>query len=141
MPRQPKNFLKDIVYEIFQELYANSDPPLDFRKAEEEAEWCYEKGFKWIPISEKQKEEYKNFTSKQMLQMGFRKQIDFDSYKIPEAKFAEIVQSTMDKYKKKLRKIDRERIRATVYLGPSPHIIYDENLHETKEDTNTNGVA
>ena len=141
MPRKPKFTLRDIIYEILQEAYANSTPTLDFKKAEEEAEWCYEKDFKWIPISEKQKEIYKNFTSEQMLRMGFRKQIDFDSYKIPEAKFAEIVQSTMDKYKKKLRKIDRRRISEAVYLGPSPYIIYDKNLHETKEDTNTNGVA
>lgn len=134
MPRKPKFTLRDVVYEILQELYANSTPTLDFKKAEEEAEWCKFVDFKWVPISEKTKELYKNFTPRQMIEAGFRKSIDFDSYKIPEEKFAEIVASVMDKYKKKLRKLDRERIRAAVYLGPSPSIIYNDKPIKEESD-------
>lgn len=92
MTRKHKIKLKDIILDIYRELYEKSTPSVDFDMLVENAE-IDEFGRKIIP---------------------------YDDYEIEGELLSEIINKYISK--NKLKKIDAQIIKCEVYLGVSPKI-------------------
>ena len=90
MGRTRKKTLKDIVFDIYRELYANSEPKADFDELLRSAE---------------------------ILPDG-RKNIHYENYEIDDILMDEIVEKHLKL--NKLNRSDRGAVKFEVYLGASP---------------------
>lgn len=90
MGRRKKKTLKDVVFDIYRELYINSEPSADFDQLVESAE---------------------------IMEDG-RKNIHYENYEIDGELMDEIVERHLKKNKLKDR--ERQAVKFEIYLGASP---------------------
>ena len=90
MGRRKKKTLKDVVFDIYRELYINSEPSADFDQLVESAE---------------------------IMEDG-RKNIHYENYEIDGELMDEIVERHLKENKLKDR--ERQAVKFEIYLGASP---------------------
>ena len=101
MGRKKKKSLKDIVFDIYRDLYKNSTPSADFDELLESAE---------------------------IMEDG-RKNIHYENYEIDGDLMDEIIEKHMKE--NKLKKDERTAVKINVYLGASPVTKRKENENNT----------
>ncbi len=97
MGRRKKKTLKNIVFDIYRELYANATPSADFDELYENA-----------PIND-----------------NGQKVINFDNYEINGKIMEEIIQKHCKK--NKISKREENMVSVTIYLGASPRTKKEDN--------------
>ena len=90
MGRNKKKSLKDIVFDIYRELYINAEPSADFDKLLESAD----------------------------ILLDGRKDIHYENYEIDDELMDEIVEKHL--VENKLSRRERGAVKFEVYLGASP---------------------